>query len=508
MNKLALALVPVLLALPIGLISELSLHVRPPAERTGAGESPVNVFRARGPVDPATRPTGTSAGRATSTSPGAVPLALPYAERVSLGGDERAVVARFELELAPPEVLHVLTAAGEGARGALLLDVLQPRGALGERRLAVFGTDGTTGDGTRVTVASTPGVRWTPPVAGTYVVQVRALPSSVGAFGFALNRRAPLDFPVATDRADAVRSFFGDMRDGGKRDHHGIDIFASRGTDVLAAADGIVARVGRSTRGGLHVWQRAEDATGGRLGSLYYAHLDSVAVLAGTRVARGEVIGTVGNTGNARTTPPHLHFGWYRRFRGPEDPLALVGRARAASLEVEPGHALGPWLAVAAPALNLRAGPGTSFDIVGRLAADSLVEVRGAVGERWVRVRVPVGSDAAPGSIPGSGPESGPESGSGGGTAGPSSESLEGFVARALLAPAPAERLVLDVAGDLLASPWDGAPVLLALDAGTTLVGRGAFGRHRRVVTAGGLDGWIDTATDGAGDRETMLPDG
>ena len=58
--------------------------------------------------------------------------------------------------------------------------------------------------------------------------------------------------------------------------------------------------------------------------SHYYAHLEKQAVSTGERVKAGDVVGYVGNTGNARTTPPHLHFGIYSRGEGPVDPLPFV----------------------------------------------------------------------------------------------------------------------------------------------------------------------------------------
>lgn len=58
-------------------------------------------------------------------------------------------------------------------------------------------------------------------------------------------------------------------------------------------------------RGGKVVWMRDE----ARGMSLYYAHLDSQHVAAGAYVRPGDTLGFVGKTGNARTTPPHLHFG-------------------------------------------------------------------------------------------------------------------------------------------------------------------------------------------------------
>ena len=134
-----------------------------------------------------------------------------------------------------------------------------------------------------------------------------------------LRATASLSFPVEGRDARAVGSVFGDPRDGGRREHHGIDIFAPAGTPALAVSAGRVSRVGTTEIGGNVVWVRDE----ARGLSLYYAHLQSHGVRPGQRVARGEPVGRVGNTGNARDTPPHLHFGLYRPF-GPVDPLPYV----------------------------------------------------------------------------------------------------------------------------------------------------------------------------------------
>lgn len=73
------------------------------------------------------------------------------------------------------------------------------------------------------------------------------------------------------------------------------------------AASGGVAVPGTNRLGGNVVWLR--DPARGL--THYYAHLDTVLVASGQRVRRGDTLGTVGNTGNARATPPHLHFGLY-----------------------------------------------------------------------------------------------------------------------------------------------------------------------------------------------------
>ena len=87
--------------------------------------------------------------------------------------------------------------------------------------------------------------------------------------------------------------------------HHGEDIFAPLGAPVLAVANGIVYSVGWNDVGGLRFW--LQDSAGNEF---YYAHLSAFSPLAinGAQVRAGEVIGFVGNTGDAEHTPYHLHF--------------------------------------------------------------------------------------------------------------------------------------------------------------------------------------------------------
>jgi murein DD-endopeptidase MepM/ murein hydrolase activator NlpD len=117
---------------------------------------------------------------------------------------------------------------------------------------------------------------------------------------------ASLPVPVAGVRPARLADTWGGMRSEGRR-HEGIDIFAQRGTPVLAATEGIVLRVGSNRLGGQVVWVLGP---GGQ--RHYYAHLDSYGdVHAGMRIDAGHIVGYVGNTGNAATTPPHLHYGIY-----------------------------------------------------------------------------------------------------------------------------------------------------------------------------------------------------
>jgi peptidoglycan LD-endopeptidase LytH len=139
--------------------------------------------------------------------------------------------------------------------------------------------------------------------------------------------RAALLFPVDGHGRSSVQSLFAAARDGGAREHQGIDIFAPRGTRALAAASGLVTSTSPNRLGGTVVW--VWDPLRGQ--TLYYAHLDSQAVRVGRWVSRGETVGYIGNTGNARTTGPHLHFGIYRQRMGPIDPLPYVVDPRNAS---------------------------------------------------------------------------------------------------------------------------------------------------------------------------------
>jgi hypothetical protein len=161
---------------------------------------------------------------------------------------------------------------------------------------------------------------------GRYVVRVQPELFRRGRLRIAQRTLASLTFPVRGRDARAVKSYFRDPRDGGRRDHHGVDIFAPRGTPVVAAAPGVVTSVGTNRLGGLVVW--VWDPR--RHQSHYYAHLSSQSVRTGEPVAAGDVVGQVGNTGNARTTAPHLHFGIYEVGEGPIDPLPFVsGPGRA-----------------------------------------------------------------------------------------------------------------------------------------------------------------------------------
>ena len=132
---------------------------------------------------------------------------------------------------------------------------------------------------------------------------------------------APRVLPVPVTRVQPRQlvNTWGAPRSGG-RAHRGIDIFAPRGRAIVSTTDGIVVTIGRSKLGGRIVWVL------GPAGHWhYYAHLNSFGpIREGKIIRRGTVIGYVGDSGNARGTPTHLHYGIYRFGGGAINPYPIL----------------------------------------------------------------------------------------------------------------------------------------------------------------------------------------
>lgn len=125
--------------------------------------------------------------------------------------------------------------------------------------------------------------------------------------------------PVDGVAAAGVAATFGAPR-GADRAHAGVDIFAGRGTVVRSTTRGMVVRVAEAGLGGRQVW-----VLGPARQRHYYAHLEQWAegLAPGDVVWPGDALGGVGDSGNARGTPPHLHYGVYGEG-GALDPLPLL----------------------------------------------------------------------------------------------------------------------------------------------------------------------------------------
>ena len=131
-----------------------------------------------------------------------------------------------------------------------------------------------------------------------------------------------------------IHDTFDDAR-GSERRHEALDVMAPAGTPVLAVADGTIEKLFTSDAGGLTIYQFEPS---GRF-AYYYAHLQGYApgLAEGAQVKRGDVLGTVGSTGNADPAAPHLHFAIFRLtpdrqwWTGePINPYPLLGGSRAA----------------------------------------------------------------------------------------------------------------------------------------------------------------------------------
>jgi murein DD-endopeptidase MepM/ murein hydrolase activator NlpD len=188
-----------------------------------------------------------------------------------------------------------------------------------------------------------------------------------------------LGMPVEGAGNQDIKSRFGVERDAGRRQHEGIDVFAPRGTPVIAAAQGRIVDVGRNQLGGNVIWQWDP----ARNQNLYYAHLDRQLAVEGQQVEKGDTIGLVGNTGNARTTAPHLHFGIYPRNGGAIDPLPFVYHlSRQIDKMAGDTAALGAWVRVERRQVAL-SGLRSRPDTAPAIRPGTVLRVIGASGSRY-----------------------------------------------------------------------------------------------------------------------------
>ena len=215
-----------------------------------------------------------------------------------------------------------------------------------------------------------------------YLLRVQPELLRGGRFGITVQKVPSFTFPVVGKNSRAIGSYFGDPRDGGRREHHGVDIFAKRHTPIIAPTRAYVRFVGERGIGGNVVWLR--DSKGH---NLYFAHLQIMKAKPRTYVNPGDTIGTVGNSGNARTTPTHLHFGIYRN--GPIDPIHFIKETntRLPSLESDLNW-LGTWMRVN-KITNLSTSE-TDGIVIDTLNVHQLIKIIGAVDSR-LRVALPNG---------------------------------------------------------------------------------------------------------------------
>ncbi len=273
-------------------------------------------------------------------------------------------------------------------------------------------------------------------------------------YSIAISLTPVLINPVAGATNQSIRSFYGDSRDGGKRRHEGIDIFAKKGTPVVAPTTGYITRVGTGKLGGRVVWM--QDTKRGH--SYYFAHLDEQFVRAGTVIQKGDTLGTVGNTGNARHTPSHLHFGIYQH--GSLDPVHFVKT-------LEGNRSSQPWdttvqefdYKVISKIARVQMRPADSDEILTTLSKDAYLQII-AQTENWYRVLLP--------------------------------NNKQGFILKNKIAPIrKGKRLRISQPADLLSEASVGAVPLTKLRSSTAVEVLANFENFKFVRTREGLLGWL-----------------
>ena len=164
--------------------------------------------------------------------------------------------------------------------------------------------------------------------SGQYLLRVQPELLQSVSYILSVSTGPSLAFPIRPQDKPRIISTWGAGRDAGKRQHEGIDIQAKKRTPVVAVASGFVSRVTENGLGGKVVFLQPENS---RV-NVYYAHLDTQWVRQGQQVQTGDTLGLTGNTGNARNTVSHLHFGIYTGS-GAVDPLPFVSPDRPAAPE-------------------------------------------------------------------------------------------------------------------------------------------------------------------------------
>ena len=289
---------------------------------------------------------------------------------------------------------------------------------------------------------------------GDYLIRIQPELLRGGRYSISIVVLPSLVFPVqGGDRGD-IGSWYGDPRDGGRRQHEGLDIFARRWTPVLAAADGVVRSTRSNGLGGNVVWLRDKYDR-----SHYYAHLQEQAVRRGDRVQAGDTIGFVGNSGNARTTPPHLHFGMYSR--GSFDPWPSLQERDTVPAEFSGDRDLvGEIVRVNREGARFRELPSSRSTLLAELPLHTPLRVEAGAGD-WYRVTTPDGT--------------------------------LGFVSTSLTEPAdsPVRSAVVNGDGVLLTEPAATAVAVDHIAPGAEVPVLGAFGEFLFVQSPSGRMGWL-----------------
>ncbi len=373
-----------------------------------------------------------------------LPVSLPFRERAFFSADQATAVA-YDFAATRGQQLRVAANPEGDARFLVFVDLFeQPEDsteALVRRASADVTMEPVVFD-----------VRRT----GRYQLRVQPELLRSGGVTVSIETGPSLAFPVEGRDSRAIQSRFGVARDGGRREHHGVDIFAPRGTPVIAATRGVIRSTTPNTLGGIVVWLSDQVANQ----SLYYAHLDTQVVAPGMRVEPGDTLGFVGNSGNARTTPPHLHFGIYARGEGPIDPFPYIRESRTDFTDIVGADSLlGAWVRTRVADATVYHDPSRAPGPRRTIARGTPIRVRGATG-LLLRVDLPDGT--------------------------------RGFVSVRDIEPAAAQRRHTVASGAPLRDrPAPAAPVIALADS-TSVTVLGRYGDYALVRTVTGRAGWVE----------------
>jgi len=229
----------------------------------------------------------------------------------------RQAVVTTELDALASEILDELEAADQTYRS--IVSAYEAQEEENRRKAAEEAARRAAEEAARRAAASTTTTTAAPPSGGggdgsTTTTTTTTPPADDDPPPPPAGRVCPIDGPTSfTDSWGAPRS--------GGRTHQGVDMISPRGTPLVAIESGTISRLGNGGLGGITIWMRG---SGGD--EFYYAHLDGWAsgLSAGQSVSAGQLIGYVGNTGNAIYTVPHLHFEYHPGGGSAVNPYPLV----------------------------------------------------------------------------------------------------------------------------------------------------------------------------------------
>ena len=298
-----------------------------------------------------------SAARLSLTQP--FQLQLPYTE-VAYFDSKKPDATGFEFEVKRGTRIYAGFAPG------LFVDLFESAAGAHELLVSAAKTDSV--------------LQYTVKKDSRYILRVQPQIGESMQYQIQLYTLPSLYFPVQQTGKPQIISLWGTGRDNGTRSHEGIDIGAVFRTPALAAADGRVTSVSENNLGGKVVFLLPDDADY----NLYYAHLDTQLVQQGQRVKTGDIIGLVGNTGNAQYTAPHLHFGIYTNA-GAIDPLLFIDnrQPKPAALKVA-GTQLNSWVQSQAGNILYNGPSLKNAQLATFSAGDSLLVM--AVNQDWLKV--------------------------------------------------------------------------------------------------------------------------